>query len=305
MLMKAHINLADKKIRPLYFPSLSKKFEIFFSRLPRNPYLNFLISNPFQISSPSPLILSSNFIVFENFVPFLKFFHPNPGVQSSTRWSRNANKGGIRISERGGEKKEKKKKGKKRLEHSKITAVGVYRVYTLTDRFTYVLSAFITPRAVHARLQLRLNKPRARECVGVCNVLHRGFGQKTNKTIASALTSSSRWKTMSADKRRTLDFYVSLTLSHEITRPRAPCDLTFTPSTHPPRFDRHQYYYFPSIHRSREKLLSIFLSTYEFVIEFSRKGNSKIFWIFRVYLLPWDSIFEVIIIGSVKSNCQK
>lgn len=127
--------------------------------------------------------------------------------------------------------------------------MGVYRVYTLTDRFTYVLSAFITPRAVHARLQLRLNKPRARECVGVCNVLHRGFGQKTNKTIASALTSSSRWKTMSADKRRTLDFYVSLTLSHEITRPRAPCDLTFTPSTHPPRFDRHQYYYFPSIAR--------------------------------------------------------
>lgn len=137
----------------------------------------------------------------------------------------------------------------------------------------------------------------------MCATSCTAVGQKTNKTIASALTSSSRWKTMSADKRRTLDFYVSLTLSHEITRPRAPCDLTFTPSTHPP--PRPPPALLLSIDpSSREKLLSIFLFTYEFVIEFSRKGNSKIFWIFRVYLSPWDSIFEVIIIGSqiVKSK---
>lgn len=162
-LMKAHINLPDKKIyiRPLFFhlaqifPPL-KKFKItkFF---PPPLFEIFFISKNVKTSIKYLVFLecisSSNFIVFEiSFVSkrrrrkkkrMSRFSHSNPSriILRDLKMRIKAEYKG-----RGGKKEEKKGGGEgKRREYSKITAVGVYRVYTLTDRFTYVLSAFITP----------------------------------------------------------------------------------------------------------------------------------------------------------------
>lgn len=110
--MKAHINLADKKIRPLYFPSLEKVRNFLFPPSPKSlsqfPYLK---SFPNISSLPPDLILK--FYRLRKFRSFPKIFPPQseynpPPVDLEMRI-----KAEYGSPNEGGKKKKKRRKEKK------------------------------------------------------------------------------------------------------------------------------------------------------------------------------------------------